>query len=231
MKMKSMYFFPKAKAAFFDLDDTLTDADTDVLWEKWRLTRSPRSLVEILWLLKLHWQYIHGRFNIHTYMRYQNFRMKKISPGRFREMAERFFQKRGIRHINPQAAELVEEYQRLEIPVVMITNQHQVIAEPFARHLGIGHILANRNVEHENRFGETVTPYCFGEGKVQHARGWCRERNIPLAEAAFYSDSHHDMPLLLECGYPVAVNPGPDLKREAEERGWPTMFLEPKTRK
>ncbi len=223
MTMDSKYFFPKAKAAFFDLDETLTDADTDVLWEKWRLSRSLRAVIEILWLLKLHWQYINGRFDIHTYMRYQNFRMKGYTPARFREMADHFFAQRGKKHIHQNAAILVEEYHRLDIPVVLITNQHQAIARPFAEHLRISHVMANRNEEKDNTFGATITPYCFGEGKVHYARQWCSRMGFTLAEVAFYSDSHHDMPLLLESAYPVAVNPDTRLEREAAERGWPVM--------
>jgi len=221
--MKSPYFFANIKAAFFDLDETLTDADTDVLWSKWRLFRSPRAAIEILWLLKLHWQYIHGRFDIHTYIRYQNFRMKGYTPSQFREMADRFFAQKGKKHIHKDTASLVEEYHRLDIPVVLITNQHQAIAHPFAEHLRISHVIANRNEEKSNAFGATITPYSFGEGKVHYARQWCGRMGFTLAEAAFYSDSHHDMPLLLESACPVAVNPDTHLEREAAERGWPVM--------
>jgi len=229
--MKSPYFFANIKAAFFDLDETLTDADTDVLWSKWRLSQSPRAVIEILWLLKLHWQYIHGRFNIHTYMRYQSFRMKVYTPARFREMADRFFAQKGKKHIHQGTASLVEEYHRLDIPVVLITNQHQVIARPFAEHLRISHVIANRNEEKSNAFGATITPYSFGEGKVHYARQWCSRMGFTLSEVAFYSDSHHDMPLLLESACPVAVNPDTHLEREASERGWPVMIGNTKKQK
>jgi phosphoserine phosphatase len=57
---------------------------------------------------------------------------------------------------------------------------------------------------------------------VAYARG----RGVSLADCAFYSDSIHDLPLLLEVGEPVAVAPDRRLRREAEARGW--SILEPR---
>ena len=36
----------------------------------------------------------------------------------------------------------------------------------------------------------------------------------------FYSDSHNDLPLLETVAHPVAVDPDPQLRATAEQRGW-----------
>ena len=46
-----------------------------------------------------------------------------------------------------------------------------------------------------------------------------------LEGASFYSDSLNDLPLLEKVSRPVAVDPDPRLRAEAEKRGWPIISL------
>ena len=44
-----------------------------------------------------------------------------------------------------------------------------------------------------------------------------------LADSAFYTDSHSDLPMLEAVGRPMPVHPDPRLRRLAQRRGWPTL--------
>ena len=60
------------------------------------------------------------------------------------------------------------------------------------------------------------------EGKVTRLRAVARRRGLPAAlldEAAFYSDSINDLPLLRAVGQPVAVDPD-DAAAGAGACGW-----------
>ena len=46
-------------------------------------------------------------------------------------------------------------------------------------------------------------------------------------ESWSYSDSHNDLPLLERVNHPVAVDPDPRLRAEAERRGWTLLSLRP----
>jgi hypothetical protein len=46
-----------------------------------------------------------------------------------------------------------------------------------------------------------------------------------LEGSYFYSDSMNDLPLLEQVTHPVAVDPDPNLRAEAEKRGWPVITL------
>ena len=48
---------------------------------------------------------------------------------------------------------------------------------------------------------------------------------IDPARSFAYSDSVTDLPLLGAVGHPVAVNPDKELRRVAEEHGWPDPRL------
>ena len=62
-----------------------------------------------------------------------------------------------------------------------------------------------------------------GAGKAAAIRELADERGYDLAASTAYSDSHTDLPFLEAVGNPVVVNPDRELRRIAEERGWPVL--------
>ncbi|MNJ80212.1 hypothetical protein D3C77_785080 [compost metagenome] len=66
---------------------------------------------------------------------------------------------------------------------------------------------------------------CFREGKVARLARWLEETGLNLEDSSFYSDSLNDLPLLEQVTHPVAVDPDPKLRAEAEQRGWPVISL------
>ncbi|MNE38926.1 hypothetical protein D3C80_1328450 [compost metagenome] len=51
------------------------------------------------------------------------------------------------------------------------------------------------------------------------------ENGYSLEDSYFYSDSMNDLPLLEKVTHPVAVDPDPNLRAEAEKRGWQVISL------
>ncbi|MCY1458112.1 putative phosphatase [compost metagenome] len=54
---------------------------------------------------------------------------------------------------------------------------------------------------------------------------WLLENGYSLDDSYFYSDSMNDLPLLEKVTNPVAVDPDPNLRAEAQKRGWPVISL------
>lgn len=54
---------------------------------------------------------------------------------------------------------------------------------------------------------------------------WMLENGFDLEGSCFYSDSLNDVPLLEVVERPVAVDPDPKLRAEAERRGWEIITL------
>ncbi|PKL41432.1 MAG: HAD-IB family hydrolase [Spirochaetae bacterium HGW-Spirochaetae-1] len=214
------YADDSVKTAFFDLDDTLTDIDTDWLWTRWRLLKGPGGWREFLFFLRITRLYKQGRLTVDRYMAYHLLRIKILNPFEYRSLAERFFLESGRHHIFARAAELVAWYKDHNIPVVLITAQNDILAEPFARLLGFHDMIANRFIEEGDVFTGVVTPYNFQEGKVHWAEKYLTEKGISFSDCAFYSDSIHDAPLLSRVAFPVAVNPDKRLTSLAHEKGW-----------
>ncbi len=209
------------RLAFFDLDETITDRDTDMLWAIWRVKKNPfMGIGEILHLIFLNRAYRRGRLTGARYMRYQRFRTLFLSPERYSKLAEKFFVEFGILHIWNEAAKIIEEYGKRGVPTVMITAQNSIIAGYFARHLGMTAVIGNSFLQEGVRFTRAVEPYSFREGKIFWAEDYADRHGIAFSECAFYSDSINDVPLLEMVGAPAVVNPDRLLEEKARREGW-----------
>jgi HAD superfamily hydrolase (TIGR01490 family) len=68
--------------------------------------------------------------------------------------------------------------------------------------------------------GRLVGDILHGEAKAQAVRALAEREGLDLARCTAYSDSANDIPMLSLVGHAVAVNPDPELRRAARERGW-----------
>jgi HAD superfamily hydrolase (TIGR01490 family) len=217
---------PDAAIAFFDLDETITDADTDSLWSGWRSRWKVRGWVERAWLFKLYHDFRRARMDIEEYMRYQRFRIGALSIDEFRAAGRAFFNDAGRLHIYRVAEALVGDLQKTGCRVVLLTAQNDCIAGPFAEHLGMDDMIANRFKTDGFRFTEPVRPYCFGEGKAVLGRKFADDAGVPLARCAFFGDSVYDAPFLGMVGFPYAVNPDSRLEALARQKNWRIVQFE-----
>ena len=212
-----------AAIAFFDLDETITDADTDSLWASWRSRREFRGWLERAWLAKLYRAFRGKRMAIEEYMRYQRFRIGPLGAEEFRTMGSAYFEESGRLHIYRDAAELIALLKKKGCRVVLLTAQNECIAGPYADHLAMDAMIANRFNEEGGRFTEAVRPYSFGEGKVVLGKRYAEDAGVPLGRCAFFGDSVYDAPFLESVGFPFAVNPDRLLSERARDKKWPVL--------
>lgn len=209
---------------FFDLDDSLINHDANTLWIKWRYRRERWAVVEgFLALVSLYRAYKKGRVTHRRLSHYYRTRTRGMTLLDYQQRIAQFFSERGQLHIYPQAASLLFAYRRQNTTVVMITGADDVMAKAYGQALGIEHVISNRlAVEHDRILG-LQQPMCYGPGKVTLAEQFMSERGLTLQHAAFYSDSHADVPLLERVKQPVVLNPNPILAELAQQRRWPRI--------
>jgi HAD superfamily hydrolase (TIGR01490 family) len=95
------------------------------------------------------------------------------------------------------------------------------LADAAGLELGAG---TTSEIDAEGRYtGRLSGPFCYREGKAEVLRVIAQERGYDLAASYAYTDSASDLPMLEAVGHPVVVNPEPELRAIAEERGWPIL--------
>ncbi|MCY0964444.1 HAD family hydrolase [Parathalassolituus penaei] len=212
------------KVVFFDLDDSLINKDANSLWIKWRFRHERWALVEgMVALASLYRSYKKGRVSYGRLSRYYRTRALGMNLDEYRQRVAQFFHERGHLHIYPQAASLLFAYRRMGVTLVLITGADEEVAQAFGRALDIPHVISNRLAVEQGKITGLQRPLCYGSGKVGLARAFLREQGLKFSDAAFYTDSHADLPLLEKVAQPVVLNPNNRLRATAAERGWPCL--------
>lgn len=118
---------------------------------------------------------------------------------------------------------LVEQHRERGEPVYIVSASLQEIVEGIAEELGFDGALGTVCEVRDGVYtGKALRPL-HAENKAECVRELAASHGYDLAECTAYSDSHTDLPFLEAVGKPVAVNPDRQLRRIAEERGWPVL--------
>ena len=213
------------KLALFDLDNTLLAGDSDFEWAQFLIEQGvlDRELYEAR-NLAFYEQYKAGTLDI---LEFLDFQLKPLArhPRAVLDAWHREFMERKIRPIIRDTARALVERHAADLRV-LITATNSFVTAPIAREFGIEHLIATEPEEADGEFtGGVIDIPCFREGKVTRLNRWLDETGHSLDDSYFYSDSMNDLPLLEQVANPVAVDPDPNLRAEAEKRGWPVISL------
>lgn len=128
-----------------------------------------------------------------------------------------------LRHaIIPAARARVDWHRAQGHHVAIVSAATPLAVRPVAQSLGLGEAyLATRlELASGSLTGRIAEPACYRAGKVLLTRAYAERHGLELRRSFFYTDSHHDLPLLEQVGHPVAINPSLRLARIAKARGW-----------
>jgi HAD superfamily hydrolase (TIGR01490 family) len=211
---------------FFDVDHTITDGSTG---RRFAQAAVRRGVVKFRYLALIPLSYVlyrlggggasifEGEFAV----------LCGIEKALFEEIGRDVFARKTSKALRPEMRKLIESIKADGGEVVLATSSLDFIVRPLAELLGIDAVLASELEYEDGRCtGRIAGKPLFGHAKRDAVLAYARGRGVALADCAFYSDSIHDLPLLLEVGEPVAVAPDRRLRREAEARGW--SILEPR---
>lgn len=125
-----------------------------------------------------------------------------------------------------EATQLIAEHREQGHDIVVLSASGQEVVRPIAELLGATHVAGTRMVVHDGRYTGEVEFYCSAENKAAAARELGRRYGYDLSRCHAYSDSVTDLPLLEAVGHPTVVNPDRGLRKEAGQRGWPSLSFE-----
>jgi HAD superfamily hydrolase (TIGR01490 family) len=214
----------------FDLDHTLLDGDTDILWCDFLLQRGAIDRAQFEGRNKvLEREYQAGTVSPHVFSEFYVSTLAGHTRATWEPVRREFLDSVIAPRIGRAAHELVARHRSAGEMVVLTTATNRFLAELTAAHLGMPHLIAT---ECEIGVGGHFTGRIAGllnmrDGKVTRLHEWLTLQRMDLrdCESTFYSDSINDLPLLSAVRHPVAVNPDLRLAAVAAERGWPVLQL------
>jgi len=120
-----------------------------------------------------------------------------------------------------EAIDLMDEHRRAGRDIIIISSSGTDIVEPIGERLGADIAIGTQVAVEDGRYTGEILFYAYGERKAEAMRALAAEHGYDLSTSYAYSDSITDVPMLESVGHPFAVNPDSDLRKTAQERGWP----------
>lgn len=214
-----------ARLALFDMDRTLVRKETASLYMRHQYEQGAASKRDLLrvagWVL----QYTLGIVDAEKVAAQAISVLRGTSEIAMKARCDDWFQSHVRPHVSDEARRVVRRHEEAGDVLVLATGGTWYGAIPVARHFQIPHVVASLlAVDELGLFtGNFVPPLAYSHGKVTRVRALADRLGHRLEEAAFYSDSITDLPLLEAVAEPYCVNPDVRLARLAKKRGWPIL--------
>lgn len=213
--------------ALFDLDNTLLAGDSDYLWG---VFLGEQGIVDADHYqqenLRFYADYKKGNLDIHAFQAFSQQPLVDNDIDTMKALRQRFVEQKIRPIMTPAAFRLIEKHREQGDTLVIITATNSFVTRPIAEAFGIDNLLATEPEVIDGRYtGKIAGTPCFQGGKVIRLRAWMQEHGLDMQGSWFYSDSHNDLPLLLEVDNPVVVDGDEQLLSQAREAGWPSISL------
>jgi HAD superfamily hydrolase (TIGR01490 family) len=210
------------RAALFDMDRTLVRKETASLYVKYQRRIGEAKRRDVLRVTYWALQYTLGVIDMESIATRVVKRYAGTSEAKMTAVCDAWFQTDVLPHVCDAGRDAVKKHHAAGDVVAIVTGASHYASRPLARVLDIEHVVASTfEVDDSGMFtGNVVQPLCFGPGKLERARELAKTLGFALEEAAFYTDSITDLPLLDAVAERICVNPDPRLRRLARARGW-----------
>jgi HAD superfamily hydrolase (TIGR01490 family) len=124
--------------------------------------------------------------------------------------------------VKPRARAAIARHRDGGDRLLLATASPDLWVEPIGRALGFDAVLCTRLAWDDGRFaGRLDGVNLLHDEKRRAVQAWMAAHAGGDAPHAAYTDHHHDLPMLLLAAHPVAVDPTPALAAEARARNIP----------
>jgi HAD superfamily hydrolase (TIGR01490 family) len=130
-----------------------------------------------------------------------------------------------VPRLHPAAAAALAEHQAEGDRVVMVSAALGPVVKALCRELGVSEYAGASCEVVDGRYtGRLNGPIPYREEKARLAAEFIAKYGADPADCWAYADHDTDLDLLRSVGHPVAVNPRPGLRAEAEREGWAILL-------
>jgi HAD superfamily hydrolase (TIGR01490 family) len=211
--------------AFFDLDGTLVDGQTQYLLV--RFLRGEGALGwafligTILWFVA----YKAKLVRVTEQARAKSARMfTGMGVESLQQLMDQFNRDVMLPRLHPEAAAALRSHQSRQDLVIVISAAIEPLVRALSLSLGLNEWIATRCEVRSGRYtGSLEGNMPHGVEKARRAQVVMDRTGVEPAACWAYADHETDLPLLRLVGHPVAVRPRPGLANVAHEEGWPVL--------
>ena len=212
--------------AIYDMDKTVTRRPTygAFLWHAmwrlapWRVVFAPLSMLATLAYAV--------RLIDRARLKEWNYRLLigAAAPERLEPVVESFAAAQVAGNILDGARARIAEDRAAGRRLVLATASYRLYAAAMARRLGFDDVIATDT--RTDARGRTIAKIdgrnCYGIAKLDMIEAWLQREGLAreAVHIRFYSDHASDAPVFEWADEAVAVNPHPELRRLAAQRGW-----------
>jgi HAD superfamily hydrolase (TIGR01490 family) len=216
------------KLVLFDLDHTLLDGDSDVLWCEFLMDRGVLARAEFEPRNRqMEADYKAGTVSAQAFCEFYVSTLAGRTAEEWQPLREAFLHERIAPRLLAAGRDCIAAHRQAGDQVVLTTATNRFITELTAQALGIEHLIATEcELGADGRFtGAVAGTLNMREGKVARLREWlaAQGRALECEDSVFYSDSINDLPLLVAVQRPMAIDPDARLASEAQMRNWPVL--------
>jgi alcohol-forming fatty acyl-CoA reductase len=209
--------------AIFDMEGTVVDSNIvqQYLWVRSAGYRKAAWPAEVLGILGSVPGYLRaerrnrGEFIRSFLRRYEGMpvaRLEKIVAGGYGDTMRR--------HTSVAALEQINAHKAAGHRTVLVSGSIGLLAKPFENLFD--EVVATHMHERDGVLtGYLTKPPIVDESRAAWLTRYAKEHGADLAASYGYGDSHADLGWLEMVGHPTAVNPDPQLAKEAQKRHWP----------
>ncbi|EKT61063.1 HAD family hydrolase [Providencia sneebia] len=212
----------QTKLAIFDLDDTLIQGDSSVLWTQYlwdnNIITDP-SFVEAD--KEMMAQYNAGTLNMAAYLQFNLQTLAGVPIQQVDSWLDDFVATRILPRIYPDAVKTIAQYRSQAIPVIIISATVSFIVKKIAQHLNADIAMGIDLKENQGCYTTEIEGIpTFKEGKVKRLMQWIQHQKITDAYLYFYTDSANDLPMCEFADEVFIVNGDQKLQQAAKAKYW-----------
>ncbi|APC10123.1 MULTISPECIES: HAD family hydrolase [Providencia] len=209
--------------AIFDLDDTLIQGDSSVLWTQYlwdkQIIRDPQFVEADKAMMA---QYNAGTLDMPTYLRFNLQTLANVKVEQVDIWLDDFVQTVILPRIYPEAIRTIANYRAKGLPIIVISATVAFIVKKIADQLNADVAMGIDIKQKDGCYTREIDGVpTFKEGKVKRLLAWVRHQPITDAYIYFYTDSANDLPMCQFADETFIVNGDSRLQQTATEYNWP----------
>lgn len=199
--------------AFFDMDGTLVNGDTNDLFFKYLLSINLVDKSFLTPMQEFHQLYYEGKLRIEDFIAYAIKPLIGKSAEEVNEIVVPCVNEQILKHIRKGAFEAIDFHRKRNDTLVIVSATVDYIINPVAKALGIDFAIAAPTEIIDNKItGNLCGIVPYQDGKRQRITEFLQEHKLTLDNAYAYGDSVNDIEMFKLCPHRFAINPTKELQ-------------------